>query len=522
MLVQHLLEQSAARHPDHTALVCGRRLTYAELDAEAAAIAGALAAAGVARGDRVVLYMDNAAETVIGLFAVLKAGAVFSIVNPTTKRAKLARILDNCRPTAMIVDQGRLTAIEGVEREIPSLRYLITVGEADGEVNDVPNREAWTAAVRRSMPAPAVPMIDVDLATIIYTSGSTGTPKGVMSTHRNVLAATTSVNGYLQNTTADVILDVLPLSFDYGLYQIFLAFQAGATVVLEKGFLYPAQVVQRIRDQGVTGFPGVPTIFSLMLQQRRKPYDLPSLRYLTNTAAALPVSHIERIRDAFPQARLFSMYGLTECKRISYLPPEQLERRPGSVGIAIPNTEVYLVDPDGNRLPHGSQGELVVRGSHVMRGYWGDPETTARRYRPGPIAGEMVLYTGDLLRTDDQGYLYFIGRMDDIIKSRGEKVSPKEVEAIAYALDGVLDAAVLGVPDPVLGEAVRLVVSLADGCELTERQIRLHCQQNLEDYMVPKLIEIWPALPKNTSGKIDKLAIRAGDPVGAGAVDAAG
>jgi amino acid adenylation domain-containing protein len=511
MLVHQMLEGSAQRHPDQVALVHGgRRFTYAALNAQADALAGALAAAGVARGDRVVLFMDNAAETVIGIFGVLKAGAVFSVLNPTTKRAKLTQILDNCRPSALIVDQGHIETVTGIDADAPSLRHVIAVAETlPSDFTARASAETWSAALAANRPRPSVPVIDVDLATIIYTSGSTGTPKGVMSAHRNVVAATTSINGYLRNTPDDVILDVLPLSFDYGLYQVFLAFQAGARVVLEKGFLYPAQVVQRIREEGVTGFPGVPTIFSLLLQQRREPFDLPSLRYLTNTAAALPVSHIERIREAFPSATLFSMYGLTECKRVSYLPPEELDRRPGSVGIAIPNTEVYLIDDDGNRLPPGSTGELVVRGSHVMRGYWQDPVETAKRYHPGPIAGETVLHTGDLVRMDEEGFLYFIGRKDDIIKSRGEKVSPKEIEAVVFGLEGVLDAAVIGVPDPVLGEAVKLVVSLTADSTLTERQIRLHCQQRLEDFMAPKYVEIWPELPKTLAGKIDKLAIRA-------------
>lgn len=513
MLVHDLLEYSAARYPDQVALVCGEhRFTYAELNAQAEAIAGALAAAGVQRGDRVVLHMDNAAETVIGLFATLKIGAIFSVINPTTKRAKLVQILDNCRPTALIVDEGRLETVTGIDAEADSLRYLLAVAKSapDG-VTARARAETWAAALARRAPRPPVRVIDLDLAAIIYTSGSTGMPKGVMSAHRNVLAATTSINGYLHNTPRDVILDVLPLSFDYGLYQIFLAFQVGARVVLEKGFLFPAVVVERMRAEGVTGFPGVPTIFSLLLQHRRTAFDLPMVRYLTNTAAALPVSHIERIRAAFPHATLFSMYGLTECKRVSYLPPAELDRRPVSVGIPIPNTEVYLVDEQGRRLPPGSVGELVVRGSHVMRGYWNDPEETAKRFRPGPLPEETVLYTGDLVRMDEEGFLYFISRMDDIIKSRGEKVSPKEVEAVVYRLDGVLDAAVVGVPDPVLGEAVKLVVSLAPGSPLTERDIRRHCHQHLEDFMVPKYVELWPELPKTPAGKIDKLAIRTRD-----------
>lgn len=486
-----------------------RRLTYAALNAEADAIGGALAARDIKRGDRVALYMENAAETVAGIFATLKAGATFSVLNPSLKPGKLVRILNNFRPTALIVDRRRAGTIADIVAQVPSLQYLLAVSDTlPGELVGSGQAETWTQALGAGYAPPSGCVSDEDLATIIYTSGSTGVPKGVMSAHGNVIAATTSINGYLHNTVSDVIMDVLPLSFDYGLYQLFLAFQAGACVVLEQGFIYPAQVIQRMRKEGVTGFPVVPTMVSLLLHQRRETLDLPALRYVTNTGAALPVAHIARLREALPHVQLFSMYGLTECKRVSYLPPEELDRRPGSIGIAIPNTEVFIVDDEGNPVPRGVAGELVVRGAHVMRGYWEAPEETARRYRPGPLPGETVLYSGDLARMDEDGFLYFIGRKDDIIKSRGEKVSPKEVEAVAYALHGVVDAAVIGLPDPVLGEAVTLIVATAAGSTLTERQIRLHCQQHLEDFMVPRNVQVWPALPKTTPGKIDKLAIR--------------
>jgi acyl-CoA synthetase (AMP-forming)/AMP-acid ligase II len=408
-----------------------------------------------------------------------------------------------------MVDRSTEQTAMGIVNCVPSLKLLLTLsGETPAIATGRMRVQTWDEALA-SPPAPAPRVIDVDLATIIYTSGSTGTPKGVMSTHANVIAAVTSINSYLGNTRADVILDALPLSFDYGLYQIFLAFQVGACVVIEKAFMYPAQIVQRLRDERVTGFPAVPTIFSLLLEHRRSPVDLPHLRYVTNTAATLPPAHIERIRCTFPGARLYSMYGLTECKRVSYLPPEELDRRPGSVGIPIPNSAVLVVDEGGRQVPPGEAGELVVRGSHVMRGYWNDPVETAKRFRPGPIAGETVLYTGDLVSMDAEGFLYFVGRKDDIIKCRGEKVSPKEVEAVVFGLDRVVDAAVFGVPDAILGEAVILVVALSSPNALSSRDIRLHCQKHLEDFMVPKAVHIWPELPKTAAGKIDKRAIRA-------------
>jgi acyl-CoA synthetase (AMP-forming)/AMP-acid ligase II len=337
---------------------------------------------------------------------------------------------------------------------------------------------------------------------LVYTSGSTGFPKGVMMTHQNVVAAATSITTYLENTADDVILSVLPLSFDYGLYQVLMAARVGATLVLERSFAFPQQILQRLTEERATGFPVVPTIAALLLGMRDlAPGRFPHLRYITNTAAALAPAHILRLQELFSNARLFSMYGLTECKRCTYLPPDELSRRPGSVGVAIPGTEAYVVDEDGVRARPGVVGELVIRGAHVMKGYWENPDATARALRPGPFPWEKVLFTGDLFRTDEEGFLYFVGRKDDIIKTRGEKVSPKEVENVLYAIAGVPKPPVVGVPDPVLGSALKAVLALAPGAVLTEREVIRHCQQHLESFMVPKHVEFRDELPKTGHGQ---------------------
>ncbi len=329
-----------------------------------------------------------------------------------------------------------------------------------------------------------------------------------MSTHANVVFAASSIIQYLENVPQDVVINVLPLSFDYGLYQLLMVFKFGGTLVLERSFAYPAAILKRIEQEQVTGFPGVPTVFALLLQMNLSKFDLSSIRYLTNTAAALPVEHIQRLREAFPWARLYSMYGLTECKRTLYLPPQELDRRPGSVGIAIPGTEVWIEDENGNRLGPGEIGELVVRGSHVMQGYWNDPQETARRYRPGRYPAERLLYTGDLFKMDEEGFLYFVSRKDDVIKSRGEKVAPREVEGVIYKLPGVVETAVVGVPDEILGQAIKAFVVRGDGCEITEQDVLRHCRQHLEDFMVPQHVEFRDSLPKTSSGKIRASALR--------------
>jgi acyl-CoA synthetase (AMP-forming)/AMP-acid ligase II len=342
---------------------------------------------------------------------------------------------------------------------------------------------------------------------IVYTSGSTGFPKGVTMTHANVVAAATSITTYLESRAEDVVLSVLPLAFDYGLYQALMCAKAGATLVLEKS-TFPAVLLEKLRSERVTGFPLVPTLAAVLLQMRQlEPGMFPGLRYITNTAAALPRAHIERLRELFPSARLYSMYGLTECKRCTYLPPEELERRPESVGIAIPGTEAYVVDEEGRRVAPGVTGELVIRGAHVMKGYWNDEAATARALRTGPYPWEKVLYTGDLFRTDGEGFLYFVGRKDDIIKTRGEKVSPKEVENVLYELPQVREAAVVGVPDAVLGSAIKAIVAAEPG--LTERDVIRHCAARLEDFMVPTLVEFRPHLPKSENGKIARRELAA-------------
>lgn len=509
MQLQEFLERSFERHPDKTALVCGgERLSYDDVERRSNRLAHALVDMGVRPGDRVAIFLENSTEAVLSIFAVLKAGAVFTMVNPTTKADKLSYMLRDSEARALIFHAARAEEVRESIAGLTDPVSLMTV-VARGKETKVSGLDARSFADVLEEPAglearPTGRGIDVDLAALVYTSGSTGNPKGVMLTHLNMVSAATSITTYLENQPDDIILNVLPLSFDYGLYQVLMAFKFGGTVILEKSFTFPHAVLQKVAEEGVTGFPIVPTISAILLQMDLSKYSLPSLRYLTNTGAALPTEHIERLRKAFPHARLYSMFGLTECKRVSYLPPDQLALRPTSVGKAMPNVEVYVVDEQGTRLPAGEVGELVVRGSNVMKGYWKLPQETDRALRPGLLPGERVLYTGDLFKLDSEGYLYWVGRRDDIIKSRGEKVSPKEIENVLYALEGISMAAVVGVPDPVLGQAVKAIVTCKEGFKLTVQDVQRHCASHLEDLMVPKIIEFRDEMPRTPTGKIDK------------------
>lgn len=502
MRLEDHLRARAADAGWKTALICGdRRISYAEFSQSAARLATALAGAGVRRGDRVLVFMDNGLEAALSIFAVWTSGAVLVPVNPSAKAGRIAFLLNHCRPAAALA-QGRLAQViaEAAQQFPAPLHVLLTEPHAA-----LPNTALFTNALL------AEPMSTIDdgrqeddLAAILYTSGSTGDPKGVMMAHANLDAAASSIVSYIDNTADDIILNVLPLSFGYGLTQLLTTVLSGGTLVLEKSFAFPYAVFERLRDERATGFPLVPSMVAMMLQMKDlDPALFASLRYVTSAAAPLPVDHIHRLRNFLPHLRLYSMYGQTECIRATYLPPEQLGTRPGSTGIAIPGMQACVVDEAGKPAKPNDIGELVVSGPNVMKGYWEAPEATARVLRPHPETGALRLHTGDLFTADADGFFTFIARRDDIIKSRGEKVAPKEVETVLHALPGIAEALVTGVPDPVLGQSIKAFVVLADP-KLTERDVLRHCARHLEDYMVPKAIEFVAALPKTDSGKLSR------------------
>lgn len=510
MQLEEFLENSARRSGDKTALVVGeRRLTYGDIERQANRLAHGLIAAGVERGDRVMVYLENSVEAIVAVFAILKAGAVFVMINPTTKAEKFSYILNHCRAAALITDGAKLDSIRHCIAG-SALKAVFAEALADGERQNgrrILRLESILVDEGISSEPPPKRSIDMDLAALVYTSGSTGHPKGVMITHLNAVSAAHSIIAYLENSADDVVLNVLPLSFGYGLYQAFMMFRVGGTLILERSFTYPAAILGRIVRERVTGFPMIPTISAMLLQMDLSKWDFSHLRYLTNAGAAMPLDHIAKIRKLMPHVKIYSMYGQTECTRVTYLPPDQIDIRPGSVGRGMPNQEHYIVDAAGNRVGPGVVGELVVRGSHVMKGYWEMPAETEKALRPGLFPWEKVLHTGDLFKTDAEGYLYFVGRKDDIIKTRGEKVSPREVEDVLFALPGVAQAAVIGVPDKMLGSAIKAVIVPRPGVRLTEQEVLAHCASRLDDYMVPKFVEFRDEMPTTASGKVAKLIL---------------
>lgn len=520
ILVHDWLSRTARLLPDKEALVYGQdRWTYRKLDLYSSHLAKALGNIGVQKQDRVVVLLDNSAESVISIYGILKAGGIFVILASSVKGRKLRYVLENSGASVLITHTSKARVVQDALDNDLSLRKLIWVGPTKA----IPPRFAtdslsWDEIFsnistidaeypdRQTLPR----CLDMDLAALIYTSGTTGEPKAVVSTHQNIISAAKSIIEYIDNTQDDVILNVLPLSFGYGLYQVIMSCMFGGTLVLERSFLYPHVVLEHVAKEKVTGLPVVPSMAAMMLKmQNIHEYDFSTLRYITSAGAALPVKHLHGLRKLVPQAKIFNMYGLTECVRVSYLVGQELDKRPSSVGIAMPNCEVFILDEMGNEVAPGEIGELAVRGSNVAQGYWNAPDLTSKVFKNGEHPVGRILYTGDYFKKDADGFLYCLGRKDDMINSSAERISPKEVENIIQDIDGVAEVAVVGVPDEILGQAIKAFIVPLDGAVLAEKQVLRYCAANMETFMVPKYVQFVHELPKTSNGKVDKKALKA-------------
>jgi acyl-CoA synthetase (AMP-forming)/AMP-acid ligase II len=482
----HQQFRAAARTHANKLAVIGHnhRLTYGRLEAEALRLASQLRKLGARDGDRVALYMANSAEAAVSIWAVLEAGCVLVPLHAAARKAALQPVIANAEPRWLIAG-GELSAT------YPALltanacieKLIVWNGDDNGHLS-------WRlAAEGAAEPAPPAPVDSGPsaLAALIYTSGSTGEPKGVLLSHANMQAALTAVNAYLKLQASDIIYSPLPLASSYGLYQLLLGLAIGATVVLDRSFAFPARSLSLIATERATVFAGVPTMFAWMANAPTLDnFDLSQLRILTSAAAALPQEHARRVRERLPHAQLFIMYGQTECKRISYLEPADLERKPGSVGRGMPFQEHAVVDDFGVPVSVDQVGELVVRGAHVMQGYWSNAEATSQKLRPIANSEGNWLHTDDLFRIDAEGYLYFVGRRDDILKIGGNKVSPSEIEEV------------------LCGEAAKAFLVPKPGGSCTAEAVIRFCTPRLRGYMVPKAVEFLKALPKTESGKVKK------------------
>lgn len=490
-------------------------LRYGELWYLVSTTARALVELGLQKSGRVAVYLEKRIETVVALLAAAAAGGVFVPVNPLLRARQVGYILRDCNVRVLVTSPNRLRTLKGELADCPDLHSVVLVdGDAEAAqargCDILPWEELLASAGRAERPPHRV--IDTDMAAILYTSGSTGQPKGVVLSHRNLVCGAKSVCRYLDNNEEDRILAVLPLSFDAGLSQVITAFCAGATAVL-MNYLLPRDVVRACASERITGLTGVPPLWIQLAQQNWPREAAESLRYFANTGGHMPRHTLDKLRVALPRAKPFLMYGLTEAFRSTYLDPAEVDRRPDSIGKAIPNAEILVVRKNGELCAPGEEGELVHRGALVSMGYWNDPQRTAERFRPAPgrPAGlaltEIAVWSGDIVRTDQEGFIYFVGRRDEMIKTSGYRVSPTEVEDVVYTTGLVREAVAIGIPHPVLGQSIVVVAVAAAEGSLDSDRLMQECRGQLPLYMVPGAVVERRALPRSPNGKIDRKAL---------------
>lgn len=510
MLVPDLIVRAAGCHAERQALADGKQsLDYQRLANEMREAGNLFLGLELQRAERVAVYLEKRIDTVIAMFGASAAGGSFVPVNPLLKPEQVGHILTDCNVRILVTSPERLELLRPVLAHCRDLRSVVLVGDKPVEPIEGVERVCWDE--RHGAPARApFRVIDGDMAAILYTSGSTGRPKGVVLSHRNIVAGAESVSQYLENTPEDRILSVLPLSFDYGLNQLTTAFRVGACAVL-MNYLLPRDVIRAVERETITGLAAVPPLWVQLAQLEWPAGVTEHLRYVTNSGGHMPRPTLDALRAKLPKTRPYLMYGLTEAFRSTYLPPDEVDRRPDSIGKAIPNAEILVVREDGTPCAPGEPGELVHRGVHVALGYWNDPEKTAERYKPAPgqLAGlvipELVVWSGDTVKMDEDGYLYFIGRRDEMIKTSGYRVSPTEVEEVAYATSLVTETAAVGVSHPMLGQAVVLVTYVPNNDETVSERLLAECKKQLPGFMVPTRIEARrEPLPRNPNGKIDR------------------
>ena len=515
-LLHHFVEAAAHTRPEAPALTYGSEtLTYAQLQSRITGVAAGLQRLGLKKGERVGIWLDKRFETVIGCFGTAAAGCVFVPLNPLLKPEQVGYILRDCNVRVLVTSSERLALLEETMAASPDLRHVVVTGPHVGAAPAAIALHQWDQFTHGE-PARGHRIIDKDMLAILYTSGSTGRPKGVVLSHRNMVAGATSVASYLDNHAGDTLLAALPLSFDAGFSQLTTAFHSGARVVL-LNYLLPRDVLNAVVKERVTGLTAVPPLW-IQLSHLKWPDSVTEhLRYIANTGGRMPFETLKVLRGMLPRTQPFLMYGLTEAFRSTYLPPDEIDRRPDSIGKAIPNAEIAVLREDGTRCGPDEPGELVHRGALVGMGYWNDAEKTAERYKPMPgresglVLPEMAVFSGDTVRMDADGFLYFIGRRDEMIKTSGYRVSPTEIEEALYASQRVAECAAFGVPHPSLGQAIVVIATPRDGELLDSVGLMAECRERLPIYMLPARIDVRPGpLPRNPNGKIDRKLLSGG------------
>jgi acyl-coenzyme A synthetase/AMP-(fatty) acid ligase len=495
-----LLEDSAESTGNSLFLVDRfTQLTFDDALDRSRRLASWLRSRGVSRGDRVVICMDNRVETALAVFATASLGAVFVVLNSKLKAKGLQKILQQVSAKACIADENTMQLFSAPF----SYARLLVAEKPEAQVQ--PEWTSWHEAMKLGNETKIEwPGIDVDPACIVFTSGSTSDPRGVTLSHDNIRFVVAAIQERLGYRPDDTIGCFLPFAFDYGLYQVFLAAQAGATLYVGTPEDVGPRLPAIMRQAEITVLPGVPTVYAALIALgRRQPLQLPVLRAITNTGERLPLTYIEQLRAMIPGLQVFPMYGLTECKRVSILLPSEFESKRESVGRALPGTEVYAIDADGARLAPGETGQLVVRGRHVALGYWQAAEETAQRFRKRAPEAPVELFTGDTGFVDNEGFIFFGARNDDLLKHRGTRVSPLEIEVEACAISGVIEAAVVKRESD---DTLHLFVTISDS-SMNPETILQQLNHNLEPAKIPDVVRVMPSLPKTINGKLDKKAL---------------
>ena len=520
-LFHHLLEFQARLRPEHPALIHKQaQLDYAALWRQCRHFAEALIQLDLQRSERVAVYLPKQVETIVSLFGTSAAGGCFVPVNPVLKAPQVRHILTDCNARVLITNRARAQQLLNELPRCHDLRYLILTdgGELDSEQPLSCSVLDWQSlsvtpehADQPSSHTVQLPnQTDSDLAAILYTSGSTGKPKGVVLSHRNLVVGAQSVADYIGNHDQDRILAVLPLSFDAGLSQITTAFASGACCVL-LDYLLPNDVMKQVIKHRITGITAVPPLWHQIANLKWTDEGSASIRYIANTGGHMPQALLDKLCTTFANAAPFLMYGLTEAFRSTYLPPADVDRKPASIGKAIPNAEVLILREDGSECEANEVGELVHRGPLVSQGYWNDPKRTAERFKPvpgsaGTVFDDIAVWSGDSAKRDEEGYLYFVGRQDEMIKTSGYRVSPSEIEEVAYASGLIEDAVALGVSHPTLGQAILVLISTTDNnsAEIGTELLK-HYRSELPSFMQPQAIIAHDGpLPRNPNGKFDR------------------
>jgi len=515
-LLHELLLRSADLAPDKTALIHKRtQLSYAELRTLTFDLASGFISLGLRRQERVAIYLPKRPEAVAAMFAAALSGGVFVPVNPLLKGEQVAHILIDCDVQILVTSKDRLSQLTENLVDCKDLLHVVVL-DADEPMGPNPAHiklSTWESIVSTGQKPNFHRVINQDMTSIFYTSGSTGKPKGVVLSHLNMVTGAKSVAEYLGARENDRLLAVLPFSFDYGFSQLSIAFHSGATVAL-MDYLFAKDVIKALDEYQVTGLAGVPALWVQLAK-----FDWPDaatkyLRYITNTGGAMPGKTLRQLRTQLPDCEIYLMYGLTEAFRSTYLDPAQVEQRPDSIGKAIPNAEIMVINAQGQPCQPGEHGELVHRGPLVSLGYWNDADKTSHRFRPAPgqnpgiVLPELAVWSGDTVTIDEDGYLYFVGRQDDMIKTSGYRVSPTEVEEAVYNSGLVAEAVAIGVPHPELGQAIVVAAVALPDQEPDDISLLKILNQQLANFMVPAKISWCDELPRNPNGKIDRKSVQ--------------